>query len=58
MSCFDGLIFTNYTEEEGLLSNAVFDMQWWNDTLTVSTKLCKQKFSYTGSLLKNSNKLI
>jgi ligand-binding sensor domain-containing protein len=38
MSCFDGLIFTNYTEDEGLLSNAVFDMQWWNDTLFIVTK--------------------
>lgn len=38
ISRFDGLKFKNFTEQDGLLSNAVYNMQWFNDTLYILTK--------------------
>ncbi len=38
ISRFDGLEFKNFTEEDGLLSNTVYDMQWFNDTLYILSK--------------------
>ena len=38
ISRFDGLEFKNYTEQDGLISNSVYQMQWFNDTLFILTK--------------------
>ncbi len=38
ISRFDGKEFKNFTEEDGLSSNSVYQMQWWNDTLYIVTK--------------------
>ena len=38
ISRFDGLEFKNYTEQDGLISNSIYQMQWFNDTLFILTK--------------------
>ncbi len=38
ISRFDGLEFKSYTEQDGLSSNSVYQMQWFNDTLFILTK--------------------
>ncbi len=38
LSCFDGLEFKNFTEKDGLSSNLVYTLGYWDDTLYVQTR--------------------
>ncbi|MBU1014203.1 MAG: histidine kinase [Bacteroidetes bacterium] len=38
LSCFDGLEFKNYTEQDGLSANLIYDIQPWKDSIFVVTR--------------------